>query len=105
MILCNGCFSEERAIRAKRIQAVRTDPSAPREKGCCDVFVSPVARSTTMLWLSYERSPNFIPSRSRLDEECKTSTFTGRLRRHPFREGSACGERRTAHPFREGSAL
>ena len=80
MIRCNGYCSEERATPAKRTQVGKTDPSVGRERDCCDVFASFVARSMIMPSRSCKRSPNFTLTGSRLDEPCKTSTFTGRFR-------------------------
>ena len=76
----NGYFSGGRAIPEKRIPAGKTDPSARREKGCCDVFVIIAARSTTKRSPGFSHSPNSTLSGSCLNELCKTSTFTGRLR-------------------------
>jgi hypothetical protein len=64
----------------KKTRVGKSDLSARRERGCCDVFVSLVARPMTKPSPSYTRSPIFILTGSRLDEHCKTSTFTGRLR-------------------------
>ena len=49
MIRCNGSCNEERATPAKRTQAGKTDPFARRERDCCGVFASCVARSMIML--------------------------------------------------------
>ena len=80
MIRCNGYCNEEKATPAKRTQAGRTDPSVRRERDCCGVFESCVVRSMIIPSLGFMRSPNFILTGSRLDEPCKTSTFTGRFR-------------------------
>jgi hypothetical protein len=60
MIRCNGSYSDGRANPAKRTRTGKTDPSAPRERHCCAVFVSSAVRSKTMPPPSYERSPSFI---------------------------------------------
>ena len=39
MTRCNGSFSREREIPEKRTRVGKTDPSARRERDCCDVFV------------------------------------------------------------------
>ena len=80
MIPCNGCYSGERAVHAKRTRAGETDAFAERGTDCCDVFVSCAAKLMRRLRPGCVRSLSSIPTGSHLDEPCKTSPFTERLR-------------------------
>jgi len=78
MIPCNGCYSEGRAIREKRILVGKIDLSAPREMGCFDVFANFAASLLRKRSMNYRRYPSSTLRGRRPDDRCKTSTFTRR---------------------------